>query len=175
MQEVEAEKAQLEAKAKVLTEDSTAFKSLEGRSREALRALHEKGLEMPQVMDDEGPPQLLPYLVMALEGVVDGIGPMVEGEAHALSSSALMRVFSHLHLCNPGLDLGELLEPVEEEQCAAPAVAVEGQVEAMLKNFLAVEPAPSADGAANPATKANDAADGDSADGKALPDNGAQG
>ena len=106
--------------------------------------------------------------------IVDGIRPMVEGEGCALSSSALMRVFSHLHLRHPDADLGELLEPMEEEHCAAAAAVVKGQVEALLKKFLAIEPAPPTEGAANPATKANDPADGDAADGKVLTDNGAQ-
>nr|XP_020162371.1 translation initiation factor IF-2-like [Aegilops tauschii subsp. strangulata] len=78
--EVEAERVQLEIKAKVLAEDREAFKSLEERSREALRELYEKGLEKPLVTDDDGPAQLLPQLVMALEDVVNGIGPMVEGK-----------------------------------------------------------------------------------------------
>ena len=64
---------------------------------------------------------------------------------------------------------------MEEERYAAAAAAVKGQVEALLKKFLAVEPAPPTGGAANPATNANDMADGDAADGKALPDDGAQG
>ena len=46
----------------------------------------------------EGPAELLPQLVEALEGVAAGVGPMVEGEAHALSASAMTHVFSHLHL-----------------------------------------------------------------------------
>nr|XP_020154924.1 MAP7 domain-containing protein 1-like [Aegilops tauschii subsp. strangulata] len=155
---VEAEKAQLEEK-----------------SREALRALYEKGLEKSLVADDEGPAQLLPLLVTTLEGVVNRTVPMVEGEARALSSSALTRVFSHLHLRDPNADLGVLLEPVDEERCEAAAEAVKGQVEALLKKFLAIDPAPPADGAADPVTRADDAGNGDAADGKALPDDGAQG
>nr|XP_020165338.1 translation initiation factor IF-2-like [Aegilops tauschii subsp. strangulata] len=81
---VGAEKAQLEAKAKVLAEDCVAFKSLELRSREALRELYGKGLKKPLVTDEEGPAELLPHLVTVLEDVVNGIGPMVEGEARAL-------------------------------------------------------------------------------------------
>nr|XP_020179478.1 uncharacterized abhydrolase domain-containing protein DDB_G0269086-like [Aegilops tauschii subsp. strangulata] len=109
------------------------------------------------------------------EGVVDGIGPAVEGEARALSSSPLTRVFSHLHLRDPDADLGELLKPVEEGRCTAAAEVVKDQVEALLKKFLAINPAPPADGAASPATKLNDTTDGDAADGKALPDDGTQG
>ena len=78
-----AEKTELEAKAKVLAEDRAALKSLEQRSHMALRGLYEKGLEKPLVTDDDGPTQLLPQLVKALEDVVNEIGPMVEGEARA--------------------------------------------------------------------------------------------
>ena len=121
---MKAEKAELEAKAKVLAEDRVAFKSLEEKSRVALRALYEKGLEEPLATDDEGPTQLLPHLVVALQDVVDGIGPLVEGEARALSSAALTRVFSHLHLRNPDADLDELLEPMDDERYTAIAEAV---------------------------------------------------
>ena len=64
---------------------------------------------------------------------------MVEGEARTLSTSAVTRVFSHLHLCDPSFDFGTLLEPVDPERCAAPTEAVEDQVEALLQKFLAVD------------------------------------
>ena len=152
---MEAEKAELDAKAKVLAEDRAAFKSLEERSRAALRSLYEKVLEELLATDDEGPTQLLPYLVEALEEVVSSIGPLAETEARVLSSAALMRVFSHLHLHDRTAHLDELLEPVDAEHCAAAAEAVKGQVEALLKRFHAFVPAPSAGGAADPATPAS--------------------
>ena len=160
---MKAEKAELEAKAKVLAEDRVAFTSLEERSRVALRALYEKGLEEPLATDDEGPTQLLPHLVAALEEVVGGIGPLVEGEARALSSAALTRVFSHLHLRDPAANLNELLEPVDDECCAAAAEVVKGQVEALLKRFRAFDPAPSTSGAAEPATPAGGEGEGNAA------------
>nr|XP_020170420.1 translation initiation factor IF-2-like [Aegilops tauschii subsp. strangulata] len=150
---VEAEKAQLEAKAKVLVEDRAAFKSLELKSREALRELYGKGLKKPLVTDEEGPAELLPQLVTTLEGVVNGIGPMVDGEARALSASALTRVFSHLHLRDPSVDLDALLELMDEEHCEAAAQAVKDRVEALLQKFLAIDPAPPADGAADLAAR----------------------
>ena len=76
-----AEKAQLEAKAKVLVEDRATFKPIELKSREAPRELYGKGLKKPLGTDEEGPAELLPQLVTVLEGVINGIGPMVEGEA----------------------------------------------------------------------------------------------
>ena len=129
-QELKVEKAELDAKAKVLAEDRAAFKLLEERSRTALQSLYEKGLEEPLATDDEGPIQLLPHLVAALEDVMDGIGPLVEREDRTLSSATLTRVFSHLHLRDPDADLDELLEPVDDERCAAAAEAVKSRVEA---------------------------------------------
>nr|XP_020197002.1 actin cytoskeleton-regulatory complex protein PAN1-like [Aegilops tauschii subsp. strangulata] len=124
---VEAKGVDLDAKAKVLAEDRTAFALLEKRSRVALKALYEKGLEKPLTTNEDGPAQLLPCLVAALEEVVSGIGPMAEAEARVLSIAALTRVFSHLHLRDPTARLDELLEPVDEERCAAAAAAVKGQ------------------------------------------------
>ena len=71
----------------------------------ALKSLYEKGLEKPLTTDEDGPAQLLPFLVKALEEVVEGIGPMAEAEARILSSSTQTRVFSHLHLRDPVLVL----------------------------------------------------------------------
>ena len=120
----------------------------------ALKSLYEKGLEKPLTTDEDGPAQLLPHLVKALEEVVEGIGPMAEAEARVLSSAALTRVFSHLHLRDPSARLDELLEPVAEERCAAAAAAVKGQVEALLKKFRGFASAPSTGGAATPAAPA---------------------
>ena len=93
---------------------------------------------------------------------------MVEGEARALSSSALTRVFSHLHLRDPDADLGVLLKPVDEERGTAAAEAVEGQVEALLKKFLAINPAPPADGAAGPVALADGTGGGNTVNEGAL-------
>ena len=53
-QKLKAEKAELDAKVKVLTEDRTAFKLLEEKARTALKSLYKKGLEEPLVAGDEG-------------------------------------------------------------------------------------------------------------------------
>ena len=82
-----------------------------------------------------------------LEGVVVGVGHMVEGDAHALSTLAVTRVFSHLHLRDPTTCLDELLEPVADEHCIVAAAAMKGQVEALLEKFDAFAPTPSTGGA----------------------------
>ena len=165
---MEAKKVQLEAKAKVLAKDRAAFNSLEQWSYKALRELYGRGLKKPLVTAEEGPAELLPQLVTALEGVVDGVGPMVEGEARALSASAMTRVFSHLHLRDPSTDLGALLEPVDEEHCTAAAEAMKDQVVALLQKFLDIDPTPPADGAADPSAMADGTGDGDVVDDGAL-------
>ena len=107
---VKAREADLDAKARVLAEDRVAFANLEKRSCKALKTLYEHGLEKSLATDEDGPARLLPLLVKVLEEVVDGAGPMAEAEARVLSSAALTRVFSHLHLRDPNACLDELLE-----------------------------------------------------------------
>ena len=125
--------------------------------------------------DDDGPSQPLPQPVTVLEDVADGIGPMVEGEARARSSSALTPILSHLRLRDPNTDHGVLVEPVDEGHREAISKAMKGQVEALLKKFLAIDSAPPASAAADPSTKANGAGDDDVADEKELPDDGVKG
>ena len=127
--------ADLDAKARVRAEDHAAFADLEKRSRKALKTLYEHGLEKPLDTDEDGPAQLLPLVVKALKEVVDGLGPMAEAEARVMSSAALTRVFSHLHLRDPNACLDELLEPVAEDQCEAAAAAMQDQVGALLRKF----------------------------------------
>ena len=132
---VKAREADLDAKARVLAKDRVAFADLEKRSRKALKTLYEHSLEKSLATDEDGPARLLPLLVKALEEVVDDVGPMAEAEARVLSSAALTRVFSHLHLRDPDACLDELLEPVAEDQYEAAATAMQGQLEALLKKF----------------------------------------
>ena len=54
-QKAKAREADLDAKAKVLTEDRVAFSLLEKRSSVALKLLYEKGLEKPLTTDKDGP------------------------------------------------------------------------------------------------------------------------
>ena len=70
---------------------------------------------------------------------------MVEGEARALFASAMTRVFSHLHLCDPSIDFGALLGPVDKVHYNTAIEAVKDQVEALLQKFLCVDPAAAAD------------------------------
>ena len=78
----------------------------------------------------------------ALEEVVEGIGPMAEAKARVLSSAALTRVFSHLHLRDPNAHLDELLEPVAEDQYVPAAAAVQDQAGALLRRFRGFVSAP---------------------------------
>nr|XP_040256309.1 uncharacterized protein LOC109775784 [Aegilops tauschii subsp. strangulata] len=116
-QKIKAEKADLEAKAKVLAEDRVAFKSLEERSRTTLRSLYEKGFEELLATNDEGPTQLLPYLVVALEEVllepVDAEHCAAAAEAVKGQVEALMKKFRAF---NPAPSTGGAADP------ATPAV-----------------------------------------------------
>ena len=129
-QALKVERTELDRKAKVLAEDRVAFTELEEKARAALKTLYESGLEDPLAGEEDGPAELLPFLLRALEDVADSLGPMAEAEARALSSAALTRVLSHVYLHDPNADLDSLLEPVSGELAAAAAEAVRGDLAA---------------------------------------------
>ena len=89
-----------------------------------------------------------------------GVGPMADAEARVLSSAALTRVFSHVYLHDPGANLDELLEPVDDELYVVAAEAVKGQVEALLAKFRAFATMPRA-GAADSVASGDGAGGGD--------------
>lgn len=66
-----AKDADLNARARVLAEDRVAFADLEKRSRKALKMLYERGMEKPLDTAEDGPAQLLPLVVKALEEVIE--------------------------------------------------------------------------------------------------------
>ena len=136
-QEREARKVELDGKARVLAEDRVAFAEMEEKARASLKTLYESGLESPLAGEEDGPAKLLPFLVRALEDVTLGLGPTAEAEARVLSSAAPTRVFTHIYLHDPNVDLDSLLEPVSGELAAAAAEAVKGRVEALLSKFRA--------------------------------------
>ena len=111
-QSLKVERTELDGKAKVLAEDRVAFAKLEEKARAALKTLYEGGLEKPLAGAEDGPAELLPFLVRALEDVADRLGPTAEAEACALSSTALTHVLSHVYLRDPDVDFNSLLEPV---------------------------------------------------------------
>ena len=84
-------------------------------------------MEEPLDGAEDGPAELLPFLVRALEDVIDGLGPTAEAEACALSSTALTHVLIHIYLCDPDVDFDSLLEPVSGDLAAAAAEAVKGR------------------------------------------------
>src|SRR4051812_7587134 len=120
--ELGAMKVELDSKAQVLAEDRVASVDMEKKARSLLETLYESGLESPLAGAEDGPAKLLPFLVRALKDVTLGLGPTAEAEARALSSAALTRVFTHIYLRDPNVDLDSLLEPMSGERAAAEAV-----------------------------------------------------
>ena len=145
---VSEDKARLETREKLLTaaEQTDATGRAAFDSRTAPQDLYGSGYEKPLATLEKGPTGLLLKLVEALEGIVVGVGPMVEREAPALSSSAVTRIFSHLYLRDPSFDLGALLEPMNPELQDSIAEAMKDQVEALLQKFPAIDPVTAADG-----------------------------
>ena len=148
-QELDARKVELDGKARVLAEDRVAFADMEEKARTSLKTLYDSGLESPLAGEEDGPAKLLPFLVRALQDVTLGLGPMAEAEACVLSSAALTRVFTHIYLRDPNVDLENLLEPASGKHTAAATEAVKGRAEALLGKFRAFSTKPK-QGAADP-------------------------
>jgi len=144
-QALEAKKIELDGKARVLAEDRVAFAKLEEKARTLLKTLYDSGLESPLAGTEDGLAKLLPILVRALEDVALGLGPTAEAEARVLSSAALTRVFTHIYLHDPNVDLDSLLEPVSGDLAAATAEAVKSRAEALLSRFRAFSTKPRRD------------------------------
>ena len=146
------ERIELDRKAKVLAEDRVAFAKLEEKAHAALKTLYEGGLEEPLAGEEDGPAEMLPFLVCALEDAADGLGPTAEAEARALSSAALMRVLSHIYLRDPNIDLDSLMEPMSGDLAATAAEAVKGRAEALLGRFSGFSTLPKRDAASSAAS-----------------------
>ena len=123
---------------------------MEEKARASLKTLYESGLESPLAGEEDGRAKLLPFLVRALEDVALGLGPTAEAEARVLSSAVLTRVFTHIYLRDPNVDLDSLLEPASGEHAAAAVEAVKVRAEALLRKFRAFSTKPK-QGAADPA------------------------
>ena len=117
-----------------------AFTSFELKCRKALHSLYGEGYDKPLATPDDGLPGLLTKLVRELGNISAVLGSMVEGECHALFTAVATRVYSHLHLLYPSLDLGTLLEPVAPESRVAAAEAEKEQVEPLVVKFHCIDP-----------------------------------
>ena len=67
-----------------------------------------------------------------------------------MSFAELTRVFTHIYLRDPNVDLDSLLEPASGEHAVAAAEAVKGRAEALLGKFRAISTKPKR-GATGPA------------------------
>ena len=162
---LEARTVELDDKARVLAEDRVAFAEMEEKARASLKTLYESGLESPLAGEEDGPAKLLPFLVRALDDVALGLGPTAEAEARVLSFAALTRVFTHIYLRDPNVDLDSLLEPASGEHAAAAVEAVKGRAEALLGKFRAFSTRPK-QSAASPAAPQDEPAPRNSTAGK---------
>lgn len=124
--------------------DHGALSSLELKAREALHSICRGGFEDPLRTPADGPAKLLTELVAKLEGAAAKVDAILEGECHDLFFVAATRVFSHLHLPDPGFDFSTVVGPVPPEARAAAVEAVKGHVATLLGKFVVqvkVEPA----------------------------------
>ncbi|KAE8817854.1 hypothetical protein D1007_04476 [Hordeum vulgare] len=90
-------------------------------------------------------------LAVALEGTIVQVDKILDSECRDLFFEAATRVFSHLHLHEPGFGFGSVILLVPIESCHSVAEAVKGPVEALVKRFSRIAVPSSPD-----ATKADD-------------------
>ena len=72
---LKAERTELDAKAKVLTEDRVAFAKLEKKARGILKTLYESGPEEPLVGAETAPPSCSPSWLMRLRTSQTALAP----------------------------------------------------------------------------------------------------
>ncbi|KAE8798624.1 hypothetical protein D1007_26109 [Hordeum vulgare] len=65
---------------------------------------------------------------------------ILDKECQDLFFAVVTRVFSHLHLRDPGLDLSSMIEYVAVEARDRAAEAVKGPVEALVRRFARIAP-----------------------------------
>ncbi|KAE8801483.1 hypothetical protein D1007_22924 [Hordeum vulgare] len=63
---------------------------------------------------------------------------ILDNECRDLFFAAATRVFSHVHLRDPGFDLSSMIVSVPVEACDCDAEAVKGPVEALVRRFARV-------------------------------------
>jgi hypothetical protein len=143
--EMEAARESLDKAKEAAAMERNAFASLEGRLRASLRSLYGSGHEEPLAIPEEGPAGLLPRLATVLEEVATELPVLVDAEARAFAASVVTYIYHHLLLRDPNFDLSALLKPAASKLQDADAKAVKEQVEALLQQFRAVDPAATAE------------------------------
>ncbi|KAE8787511.1 hypothetical protein D1007_38508 [Hordeum vulgare] len=139
--------ALLEAQEKALTaaeerkaSELACFPDVELGLHKALRSLCQDGFDDPLATPEEGFAVLAKGLVATLEAVVTQMDKILDSECRDLFFAAVTRVFSHLHIRDPGFDLSSMTVLVPAEARDHAAEAVKGLVEALVRRFARVAP-----------------------------------
>ncbi|KAE8791844.1 hypothetical protein D1007_33673 [Hordeum vulgare] len=88
------------------------------------------------------------------------VDKILDSECRDLFFAAVVRVFSHLHLREPGFDLGSVILPVPAKAHDRAAEAVKGSVEALVRRLVRVA-APPFPGAAEADNREDNVSNGD--------------
>ncbi|KAE8800339.1 hypothetical protein D1007_24196 [Hordeum vulgare] len=103
-----------------------------------LRSLCRDGFDEYLATPEESFASLGKKLVVALEDASMQVDKILDNECCGLFFAAATRVFSHLHLQEPGFDLGSMILPVPTEARNCAAEAVNGSVEALVRRFARI-------------------------------------
>ncbi|KAE8780968.1 hypothetical protein D1007_45819 [Hordeum vulgare] len=139
--------ALLEAREKALTaaEENKAFEiarfpHVELGLRKAIRYLCRGVFDEPLATPEEGFDVLTNGLVAALEAIVTQMDKTLESECRDLFFTVVTRVFSHLHLRDPGFDINSVILSVPPGAHDRAAESVKCPVEALVRKFARVAP-----------------------------------
>ncbi|KAE8808455.1 hypothetical protein D1007_15009 [Hordeum vulgare] len=159
--EITSKKALLDAQGEALSAaekkkavELVGFRDVELRLRTALHTFYRDGFAEPVATPESGFAVLAAELAMALEEDVIQVDKILDIECRDLFSEAATRVFSHLHLREPGFEFNSVILPVLAEAREHTVEAVKAPVEAFVKRFVRVAVPSSPD-----ATEANDGED----------------
>ncbi|KAE8795340.1 hypothetical protein D1007_29769 [Hordeum vulgare] len=175
--EIASKKTLLDAKEEALAAaekkkpaELVGFPNVELRLRTTLHTLYRDGFDEPLATPGGGFAMLVAELAVALEDAVILVDKILESDCRDLFFEAATRIFSHLHLREPGFYFNSLILPVPTEARDSALEAVKGLVEPLVKRFAhaAVPPfldAAEADDGEDDATDANDKPPDDGATG----------
>ncbi|KAI5007515.1 hypothetical protein ZWY2020_051972 [Hordeum vulgare] len=124
-----------------------SFPDVELRLHASLCSLCRVGFDEPLATPERGFIALKTELAVMLENIVVQVDKIVDSKCRDLFFEAATRVFTHLHLREPGFDFTSVILPVPTEARHCAAEAVKGPAEALVKRFAHVAPASSPDAA----------------------------
>ncbi|KAE8791662.1 hypothetical protein D1007_33865 [Hordeum vulgare] len=157
---LEVQEKALAAAEERMADELACFPDVKLGLRKALRSLCRDDFDVPLATPEDDFAVLVKEVVAALEAAITQMDMILDNECRDLIFTAATRVFSHLHLRDPGFDLISVIMPVPAEDRDRAAEAVKVPVDALVRRFARVAP-PLSPGTAGADDGEDDASDVD--------------